>query len=1047
MTMNTSMRAIEILFLGFLTIAAIHLSFCNGNNDVVCMKSEKQALLSFKQDLKDLSNRLSSWEVEADCCKWAGVVCNNLSGHVLELHLQTPNEFDLYSRLGGEINPSLVNLTHLRYLDLSQNSFTGIRIPSFIGSLVSLQYINLSDAGFVGTIPHHLGNLSSLRSLSLRANDVDVENLDWLHALYHLEYLDLSDVNLTKAPNWPQVINKLPFLLELHLSRCGLDLSPALLSVNFTSLLVLELSSNWVSSIPSWIFSIASLISLDLSSCAFESPLPEGFWNLTSLVTLDVSSNNFPSFPNSLFRMSNLVFLNLRGAFEAPLPLILPNMTNLRYLDLSYNDLNSTVPSWLYSFSRLEYLDMSFSKLEGGISNEIGNLTSIITLLLTENKLEGTLPRSLGSLCTLRFCDLSYNNFRGELFRTSSKCTTYALETLILNNNRLSGTLPDQLGKFKILQELDLGYNNLSGPIPITLGRLTSLETMRLPNNQLNGTLPEGLGHLFKLRHLDLTDNLLAGIVSQVHFTNLVNLTFLGASGNRLTLNVSLDWIPPFQLEVLELGSWHLGPKFPIWLQSQKNLSYLDISNAELSEGIPSWLWNFSSSIVSLNLSHNQIHGGISHINVLSHGCKIYLNSNQLNGPLPRLSSNLVELYLSNNSFSGGISHLICDRMDEEKYLEILHIGENLLSGEIPDCWISWKSLVIIHMGNNNFTGHIPSSFGLLYHLNSLHLRNNQLSGEISSSLQNCTNLEMLDLSENEFIGSIPTWMGERLRQLKILTLRSNRLDGLIPPEICGLYSLQVFDIANNNLYGGMPQCVNNFASMAVKRESSDLISYIGPGRDHLDSFLENAILVTKGNNYQYDKILALVAVVDISNNNISGKIPVELTSLLGLLSLNLSGNHLAGVIPKKIGNMESLESLDLSRNQLYGEIPPSISNLTFLSYLNLSHNNLSGKIPSSTQLQSFSSSSFIGNNLCGLPLSNNCSVGGKTPDVRNEGDSEGATSEVDWFYLFMGLGFVVGFWAICAPILFIKSWRYAYFQYLDNVWTRLVLLYMGKRA
>ncbi|XP_028098892.1 receptor-like protein EIX1 [Camellia sinensis] len=929
--MNTSMRAIEILFLGFLTIAAIHLSFCNGNKDVACMKSEKQALLSFKQDLKDLSNRLSSWDVEADCCKWAGVVCNNLSGHVLELHLQTPSEFDLYSRLGGEINPSLVNLTHLRYLDLSQNSFTGIRIPSFIGSLVSLQYINLSDAGFVGTIPHHLGNLSSLRSLSLRANDVDVENLDWLHALYHLEYLDLSDVSLTKAPNWPQVINKLPFLLELHLSRCGLDLSPALLSVNFTSLLVLELSSNWVSSIPSWIFSITSLISLDLSSCAFESPMPEGFRNLTSLVTLDVSLNNFPSFPpNSLFRMNNLVFLNLRGAFEAPLPLILPNMTNLRYLDLSYNDLNSTVPSWLYSFSRLEYLDMSFSKLEGGISNDIGNLTSIITLLLPQNKLEGTLPRSLGSLCNLRFCDLSYNNFRGELFRTSSKCTTYALETLMLNNNRLSGTLPDQLGKFEILQELDLGYNNLSGPIPITLGRLTSLETMRLPNNQLNGTLPEGLGHLSKLRHLDLTDNLLSGIVSQVHFTNLVNLTFLGASGNRLTLNVSLDWIPPFLLEVLELGSWHLGPKFPIWLQSQKNLSYLDISNAELSEGIPR---------------------------------------------------------------------------------------------------------------------HIPSSFGLLYDLNSLHLRNNRLSGEISSSLQNCTNLEMLDLSENEFIGSIPTWMGERLRQLKILALRSNRLDGLIPPEICGLYSLQVLDIANNNLYGGIPQCVNNFASMAVKLESNDLISYIGPGRDHLDSFLENAILVTKGNNYQYDKILALVAVVDISNNNISGKIPVELTSLLGLLSLNLSGNRLAGVIPKKIGNMESLESLDLSRNQLCGEIPPTISNLTFLSYLNLSHNNLSGKIPSNTQLQSFSSSSFIGNNLCGLPLSNNCSVGGKTPDVRNEGDSEGATSEVDWFYLFMGLGFVVGFWAICAPILFIKSWRYAYFQYLDNVWTRLVLLYMGKRV
>ncbi|KAL7219691.1 hypothetical protein ACSBR2_012702 [Camellia fascicularis] len=135
--------------------------------------------------------------------------------------------------------------------------------------------------------------------------------------------------------------------------------------------------------------------------------------------------------------------------------------------------------------------------------------------------------------------------------------------------------------------------------------------------------------------------------------------------------------------------------------------------------------------------------------------------------------------------------------------------------------------------------------------------------------------------------------------------------------------------------------------------------------------------LVTKGSNYQYDKILTLVTSIDLSNNNISGNMSQELTSLLGLLSLNLSGNNLIGMIPKKMGHMVSLKSLDLSKNQLRDQIPPSMSCLPFLNYLNLSRNNLSSKIPLSTQLQSFSASSFLGNKLCGLPLTKNCSVDG----------------------------------------------------------------------
>ncbi|KAI8009708.1 Receptor-like protein EIX2 [Camellia lanceoleosa] len=274
----------------------------------MCRESEKQTLLQFKKDLEDPTNGLSSWEVEDDCCKWEGVVCDNFTGHVLGLNLRNSYSY-------GKINPCLQKLKHLKYLDLSGNDFTNIPFPPVIASMTQLQYINLSNAGFVGTIPHQLGNLSSLRSLSLRSS-MNVENLQWLAGLSRLEHLDLSGVNLVKVPNWLQVINNLPFLVELRLAGCQLDHFPPFLSaINFTSLAVLDLSGNQFGSlIPGWIFSLGSLVYLDLSSCNLIGPIPKGSWNLTSLETLDVSYNDLnSSLPNSLFSTTNsLVYLSLK---------------------------------------------------------------------------------------------------------------------------------------------------------------------------------------------------------------------------------------------------------------------------------------------------------------------------------------------------------------------------------------------------------------------------------------------------------------------------------------------------------------------------------------------------------------------------------------------------------------------------------------------------------------------------------------------------------------------------------------------------------------
>ncbi|KAL4597238.1 hypothetical protein ACB092_12G220400 [Castanea dentata] len=382
--------SLGFLFLTFLIIPLPHFFiFCTGHthSQVRCIDTERRALLTFKQHLFDPSNRLSSWTVDGDCCHWVGVVCHNLTAHVHQLHLRSfPPVWDdsmtheqyeeAYKRscFGGKLNPSLLDLKHLNYLDLSFNNFSASPIPSFLGSMKSLTSLNLSNAGFVGVVPHQLGNLSNLLFLNLESSifsGLYVNNLQWLSGLPLLQHLDMSYVNLSKASNWLQVTDTLPSLLELRLSFSQLPFIPPTPIVNFSSLLTLDLSGNQFenTSIPSWIFGLRNLVSLDLSD------------------------NNF----------------------QGPIPVDLHNMTSLRHLDLSSNNFTSSIPNWLYSFSRLEFLNLAGSNLQGTISSAIGNLTSAISIDLSFNELGGKLPRSLGNLCNLREIRLSSNYWSQEV--------------------------------------------------------------------------------------------------------------------------------------------------------------------------------------------------------------------------------------------------------------------------------------------------------------------------------------------------------------------------------------------------------------------------------------------------------------------------------------------------------------------------------------------------------------------------------------------------------------------------------------------------------
>jgi hypothetical protein len=85
---------------------------------------------------------------------------------------------------------------------------------------------------------------------------------------------------------------------------------------------------------------------------------------------------------------------------------------------------------------------------------------------------------------------------------------------------------------------------------------------------------------------------------------------------------------------------------------------------------------------------------------------------------------------------------------------------------------------------------------------------------------------------------------------------------------------------------------------------------------------------------------------LDLSNNQLNGAIPTQLSNLLYLERLYLNANQLTGGIPTWLGNLTALTDLDLASNSLGGAIPAQLSNLTNLRLLSLSNAQLTGDLP-----------------------------------------------------------------------------------------------------
>ncbi|KAJ9174625.1 hypothetical protein P3X46_013252 [Hevea brasiliensis] len=736
------------------------------SRDVVqCIDSERQALLEFKEGFQIPSGHLSSWVTEEDCCKWRGVKCNNVTGHVLALDLHSSDSSEL---LQGQLRESLLDLPFLSYLDLSQNDFHRTRIPDFIGSLSSLKYLNLSNANFNGIIPDYIGNLTRLQSLDLSRNNfaLRVNNLDWLSRLPTLQVLDLGGVDLSSAFNWLDAINMLPSLVELHLFSCQLHNLPlSFSSLNFTSLQVFDLSYNDLSSmIPNWLFDIShTLMYLNLTRCQLQGSISNAFVNFTSLVVLDFSYNY------------------LSGS----IPYNFGNMTSLSVLDISFNYLQGPIPTGLGLIQQLQQhhfkqsplceLRLSYNKLSGPLETILPQLSQLVVLEVAANRLEGLISEAqLQNFSSLRVLDLSDNSM---ILNFSSNWTpAFQLETIGLSSCKMGSQFPQWLQSQKNIQRLDLSHADVSGTVPSWFWNLSpSMEFLDLSDNRLSGELPD-LSSRTSMLLLDLSYN-----------------EFFGR----------LPHFPP-KLESLVLdGNKFSGPISPIceMMNELNALSYLHLSGNTLSGQLPD-CWSYAQNLLSLALRSNNFSGELP---PSLRNCTTWFGESL---------ENLQVLYLASNMFEGNIPWQLCNL----KYIMMIDLSSHLISGRIPRC-INNFLVMAKREADCAYCYYVHSAFakeeerkmmwlgshpdGYEYPM-VMDFSSNKLTGEIPRELTELIGLAELNLSNNNLTGTIPCDIGS-MKALYSLDLSRNQLSHIIPPSISDLIRLELLDLSNNNLSGKVP--------------------------------------------------------------------------------------------------------------------------------------------------------------------------------------------------------------------------------------------------
>ncbi|CAH9081684.1 unnamed protein product [Cuscuta epithymum] len=675
-------------------------------------------------------------------------------------------------------------------------------------------------------------------------------------------------------------------------------------------------------------------------------------------------------------------------------------------------------------------------------------LTTLFTLLSSSSS--SSLFTDFNALVSLKhFLSSSPADYVLESWNTSNqttvcswtgiKCKHGRVVSISLSGMGLYGSVSPQIAAMDGLTELLLDGNNFTGEINI--GNMEGLKFLNISNNLFSGNLDWNFSSLRNLEVFDAYNNNLTGFLPPLGgILGGRKLKYLDLGGNFFSGEIPKDYGDLLGLEYLSLAGNNLHGKIPRELGNLTNLKeiYLGYYNV-FQGGIPKEFGKLQS-LVHLDMSTCELDGPIpAELGNLMNLDTLFLHVNLLSGYIPRELGNLTRLRyldLSANSLTGEIPF----EFISFKNLNLLNLFMNRLHGSIPEFIAGFPELRVLGLWMNNFTGTIPENLGRNQKLQLLDLSSNKLTGVIPENLCASKELKVLILLKNFLFGSIPGNLGSCLSLVRV-RLGDNFLNGSIPDGFLYLPELNLVELQNNMLSGNWSENRDSSSKPGfLTRLNLSNNKLSGSLPLSLSNFTSLQILLLSGNEFSGPippsvGELRQALKIDLSGNSLSGEIPIGIGNCVHLTYLDFSQNNLSGPIPARISNIRILNYLNLSRNHLTGNIPKLVGTLRSLTTADFSFNDFSGKLPETGQFGFFNATSFSGNpRLCGSLLNKPCEI----PSISAPpGESHGGE-----FKLVFALGLLLCS-LVFAAVAIIKaksfqkttpggSWRMTSFQKVD---------------
>ena len=692
--------------------------------------------------LRGWTNSLLSLSLNSNFVRFVGRPTNNSSRSTAASQLR---QLDLANNQISQLPADLLSAhaPQLHELSLANNSLSALPAALLVGQL-ELEQLDLSG-NILGDLPANFtADLFNLLQLDLSHNQLTAVGPALTAPLVNLQVLRLAANRLS----------------AVKLTTTTTNSSSSAPSGGLVNLASLDLSANQLTELTAdALAGLPALTQLSLSQNRLTAVHPAAFANASaSVLILDLSHNRLSSLPTTLRHLTRLQTLDLSHNLVSDLSNSpLSGMAALWRLQMAGNQISRVPPDFFASLTALQVLDLSANRLAGRL--EAGVLDRNVALRAV--RLDGNQLRQIdgvfGRLPALIWLNVSDN----VLAEFDYAHVPPSLHWLDLSHNQI----PELGNYFRIVDGLAISYLDASFNLlrQVTGDSLPhSLEILLLNDNTIIDIAPYTFFEKANLTKVDLSVNEISSFGRNSILLPLANsretLFYLG--GNPIVCDCDMTWFKSVNVGdsvqnfpiIADLESIYCRL---VYTQEQ---TFVPLVEARSDQFLCSYQTHCFSLCQCCQFDSCDCEM------TCPAGCTCYhdnswtkniiqCSSSQLSVIPDSIPMDATEVFLDGNRLDILRSHTFIGR----KNLRSIHLNSSNIEKIENQTFNGLKALTALHLENNSLKALHGFEFSGLSHLRELYLQGNQITSIHNTTFRALKSLEVLFLQGNLII-DFPAW-------------------------------------------------------------------------------------------------------------------------------------------------------------------------------------------------------------------------------------------------------------------------------------------------